>query len=132
MIRLNLARLLNTGTLPLHVIPFMVAFGAFFALLSGLKAFPSAISGIAFAVGFLNSPSFSLARLIGGYIAYRAARNSPTGETPLFAIVVASGFVLGEGVISIVTLALTSAGFGAISCWGCGLSGGGYCSGGCH
>jgi uncharacterized oligopeptide transporter (OPT) family protein len=146
MIRLNLARLLNTGTLPLHVIPFMVAFGAFFALLSGLKAFPSAISpnspmgkyitylpsGIAFAVGFLNSPSFSLARLIGGYIAYRAARNSPTGETPLFAIVVASGFVLGEGVVSIVTLALTSAGFGAISCWGCGLSGGGYCSGGCH
>lgn len=123
----------------------MITFGAFFALLSGLKAFPSRISpntamgkyikylpsGIAFAVGFLNSPSFSLARLIGGYIAYRTARNSHTGETPLFAVVVASGFVLGEGIVSIVTLGLTSGGYGAISCWGCGLGGGGYCSGGC-
>jgi uncharacterized oligopeptide transporter (OPT) family protein len=88
-------------------------------------------SGIAFAVGFLNSPSFSLARLIGGYIAYRTAKNSRTGETPLFAVVVASGFVLGEGIFSVVTLGLTSAGYGAVSCWGCGLGGGGYCSGGC-
>jgi hypothetical protein len=161
--RLNLARLLNNGSLPPHVIPFMIIFGAFFALVSALKAFSpltqedptlssSGInsrqstrnlnkqiqriikylpSGIAFAVGFLNSPSFSLARLIGGYIAFRSARDSATGETPLLAVVVASGFVLGEGVFSIVTLGLTSGGYGAVSCWGCGVGGGGYCSGGC-
>ncbi|KIR26658.1 oligopeptide transporter 8 [Cryptococcus deuterogattii 99/473] len=142
---LNLARLLNNGHLPSHVIPFMLGFGALFACVSFVKvfrsSFPASIassrlithlpSGIAFAVGFLNSPSFSIARLIGGYIAYRAAKATETGETPLLVIVVASGFVLGEGVVSVITLGLTSAGMGAISCWGCGINGGGYCSGGC-
>ena len=123
----------------------MAAFGLFFAFISALKAFRSRFerypgmdrlisylpSGIAFAVGFLNAPSFSLARLIGGYIAYRTAKASGKGETPLLAIVVASGFVLGEGVLSIVTLALTSAGYGALSCIGCGINGGGYCAGTC-
>ena len=137
--------MLNNGSLPSHVVPFMLSFGVLFALIAAIKAFriylpPSPTtdkvvkflpSGIAFAVGFLNSPSFSLARLIGGYIAYRTAKASGTGETPLLAIVTASGFVLGEGVVSMVTLALTSAGYGAISCFGCGIGGGGYCSGGC-
>ncbi|OXB36338.1 oligopeptide transporter 8 [Cryptococcus neoformans] len=142
---LNLARLLNNGHLPPHVVPFMLGFGALFACVSFVKAFRSSFpapiassrlvtylpSGIAFAVGFLNSPSFSIARLIGGYIAYRAAKATRTGETPLLVIVVASGFVLGEGVVSVITLGLTSARVGAISCWGCGINGGGYCSGGC-
>ena len=142
--RLSLARLLNNGSLPDGVVMFMVLFGLVFGFISFLKAFKHRIdnsvitrlipylpSGIAFAVGFLNAPSFSLARLIGGYIAYRTAKASPTGETPLLAIVIASGFVLGEGVLSIVTLGLTSAKYGAISCWGCGIGGGGYCSGRC-
>ena len=124
----------------------MLAFGALFAFASALKSFravtsshlpflgritPYLPSGIALAVGFLNAPSFSLARLIGGYVAYKSAKMSGTGETPLLAIVVASGFVLGEGVVSIVTLGLTSGGYGAISCVGCGIAGGGYCSGAC-
>jgi uncharacterized oligopeptide transporter (OPT) family protein len=142
--RLNLARLLNNGQLPDKVVIFMIIFGIIFAMISLLNAFKTQLqshpiariipylpSGIAFAVGFLNAPSFSLARLIGGYIAYRSAKTAGTGETPLFFIVVASGFVLGEGVLSIVTLALTSGGYGAISCWGCGISGGGYCPGTC-
>ncbi|ORY20306.1 OPT oligopeptide transporter protein-domain-containing protein [Naematelia encephala] len=142
---LNLARLLNHGHLPSHVVPFMLLFGTIFGIISGIKAFktrlPASVqsspivrylpSGIAFAIGFLNAPSFSLARLVGGYIAYRTALSSGRGTTPLWAIVLASGFVLGEGVISIVTLALTSAGYGAVSCFGCGLGGGGYCSGAC-
>ncbi len=123
----------------------MLSFGLLFAVIAATKGFRQYLpqsptidmfvkhlpSGIAFAVGFLNSPSFSLARLIGGYIAYRTAKASGTGETPLLAIVTASGFVLGEGVISIVTLAFTSAGYGAVSCVGCGIGGGGYCSGAC-
>jgi uncharacterized oligopeptide transporter (OPT) family protein len=118
----------------------MIAFGSVFALLSFIKHLTLMItsrppkwinyipSGIAFAIGFLNTPSFSLARLVGGYIAYRTQKN---GETPLLVIVCASGFVLGEGIISIVGLVMTGAGQGAISCWGCGVGGGGYCSGGC-
>lgn len=149
---LNLARLLNNGSLPAHVVPFMLVFGGAFAAIAALKILaprlsslsggmlspdlalqytPYLPSGVAFAIGFLNAPSFSLARLIGGYIAYRAARASGTGETPLFAIVVASGFVLGEGVLSIATLTLKSHGVSALSCFGCGLGGGGYCTGGC-
>lgn len=138
---LSLARLLNNGSLPLHVVPFMIAFGGAFAVIAVLKvvtirdarlsAVVSALpSGVAFAIGFLNAPSFSLARLIGGYIAYRSAK-AYGGETPLFAIVVASGFVLGEGVVSIVNLTLASRGYSAVSCFGCGLGGGGYCTGGC-
>lgn len=118
----------------------MTAFGSVFALLSFIKYMTPLLttrrprwiqyipSGIAFAIGFLNTPSFSLARLVGGYIAYRTRKN---GETPLLVIVCASGFVLGEGIISIVGLIMTGAGKGAISCWGCGLGGGGYCAGGC-
>lgn len=121
----------------------MLIFGSIFALLSFLKCMTPLLSsshstptwtryipsGIAFAIGFLNTPSFSLARLIGGYIAYRMKK--PGGETPLLVIVCASGFVLGEGIISIVGLVVTGLGGGAISCWGCGVGGGGYCSGGC-
>ncbi|KLT46468.1 OPT superfamily oligopeptide transporter [Cutaneotrichosporon oleaginosum] len=141
---LNLARLLNNGHLPDHVVPFMIMFGGAFSLIAVAKimlarspnptiaaAVSTLPSGIAFAIGFLNSPSFSLARLIGGYIAYRTARNTRTGETPLFAIVVASGFVLGEGVLSILNLTLASRGYKALSCFGCNLGGGGYCTGGC-
>ncbi|WWC91243.1 uncharacterized protein L201_006186 [Kwoniella dendrophila CBS 6074] len=144
---LNLARLLNNGELPERVIPFMISFGVLFGTISSIKAFkhylPTSVisksekwikylpSGIAFAIGFLNSPSFSIARLIGGYIAYRTSRNSSNGETPLIAIVIASGFVLGEGVLSIVTLSMASSGIKAISCFGCNIAGGGYCSGGC-
>lgn len=125
----------------------MILFALLFGLISLLKQLRSRISpdpstplsrmiqhlpsGIAFAVGFLNSPSFSIARLIGGYIAYKSAQRTGKGETPLMIIVVASGFVLGEGVLSIVSLGLTSAGYGAVSCWGCARGGGGYCGGGC-
>jgi uncharacterized oligopeptide transporter (OPT) family protein len=80
------------------------------------------------AIGFLNVPSFSLARLIGGIVALRTRRN---GETPLIVIVAASGLVLGEGVISIVGLGRAGSGQGAASCWGCNLGHGGYCSRGC-
>jgi uncharacterized oligopeptide transporter (OPT) family protein len=138
--RLNLARLLNTGHLPPYAETFMVVFGAIFAVLAVIKYMTPLVvtkpptflgyipSGIAFAIGFLNTPSFSLARLIGGYIAYRTRRN---GETPLMVIVCASGFVLGEGIISIVGLIMTGAGMRAVSCFGCAVGGGGYCSGGC-
>lgn len=78
-------------------------------------------SGIAFAVGFLNTPSFSIARLVGGVIELlwrrRMARTGKEGGIGL--VIVASGFVLGEGVVSIVGLVLRTFGVGVVSCWGC-------------
>ncbi|GAA5826886.1 hypothetical protein JCM3770_003360 [Rhodotorula araucariae] len=98
-------------------------------------------SGIAFAVGFINTPSFSLARLVGGLISLYYTSLSPSARAApprrgashlehFGLIIVASGFVLGEGLASVVGLLAKSAGVGGpASCWGCGLGGGGYCGG---
>ena len=73
----------------------------------------------------MNTPSFSIARLLGGIVALRYSRN---GKVPLVVIVIASGFVLGEGLTSIVGLVMKSFGFGVVSCWGCMRGDGGYCA----
>lgn len=132
---LSLARLLRDGSLPPHSSSFMVAFALTFACLSALKA--AAIrkqsnlakyipSGVAFAIGFLNTPSFSLARLLGGVVEYLYHRRAAKDGHDIRLIIIASGFVLGEGVISVISLLLRTAGVGVASCWGCGH---GLCSG---
>ncbi|KAF8339863.1 OPT oligopeptide transporter [Cantharellus anzutake] len=134
---LNLARLLRDGSLPPKSGTFML-FGAAFAVCVSLlklrahsgpsdskltryrKWIPS---GIAFAIGFLNTPSFSLARLIGGIIEYtyhqHLSRMGRSQSDSIKIIIVASGLVLGEGVVSVVGLILRMVGVGAVSCWGC-------------
>ena len=86
-------------------------------------------SGVAFAIGFLNTPSFSIARLIGGLIEWKyrqhLAKIHSTEAKAIRIIILASGFVLGEGVASIVGLLLKTFGIGIASCWGCGS---GICS----
>ncbi|GAA6021431.1 hypothetical protein JCM11491_006707 [Sporobolomyces phaffii] len=151
---LNLARLVNAGELPPRTKDAMIIFGVAFAGLSTLKMIARARaaagagwpwakyipSGIAFAIGFINTPSFSLARLVGGlislYYTRRRSRSTSSSSNPAShlehfgLIIVASGFVLGEGFASVVGLLLKSAGHGEpLSCWGCSLGGGGYCGG---
>ncbi|GAA5926555.1 uncharacterized protein JCM15063_000307 [Sporobolomyces koalae] len=145
---LNLARLVNAGELPPRTPEAMIVFGLVFVGLSSLKMIARAKqhewtwakwlpSGIAFAIGFINTPSFSLARLVGGLISLFYTRRTPSSSTGPAAhlehfglIIVASGFVLGEGFASVVGLLLKSTGHGnPISCWGCGAGGGGYCGG---
>jgi uncharacterized oligopeptide transporter (OPT) family protein len=76
---LSLARLLRDGQLPENSAVFMVMFSVLLGLLSGAKTFlvkrgdwiaKWIPSGVAFAIGFLNTPSFSIARLIGGVMEY--------------------------------------------------------------
>ncbi|ESZ95074.1 hypothetical protein SBOR_4529 [Sclerotinia borealis F-4128] len=64
--------------------------------------------GIAVAVGMYNTPAFTLARAIGGFINLYWRSYRKREETPI--VVLASGLILGEGVLSIVNLALASAG----------------------
>lgn len=64
--------------------------------------------GIAVAVGMYNVPSFTLARAIGGLMAWYWKSYRGKQETPL--VVVASGLVLGEGVVSILCLGMASMG----------------------
>lgn len=81
--------------------------------------------GIAFAIGMYNPPNFTLARVIGGLIVYywtEFCKEKP-GKTEyqgtrawvepyravggsVFIIVVASGFVLGEGTFAIVNMTM--------------------------
>lgn len=117
----------------------MLAFALIFALISFLKTYgrTSSLSrytgylpsGVAFAIGFLNTPAFSIARLLGGILSLiyhrrlasraRAEGKDPGGSSDIRLIVVASGFVLGEGVVSVVSLVMKTAGVGVVSCWGC-------------
>ncbi|KAK3170723.1 hypothetical protein OEA41_002805 [Lepraria neglecta] len=62
--------------------------------------------GIAVAVGMYNVPSFTLARTIGGLLNWYWRIYRQREDTPV--IVLASGLILGEGVISIVNLLLAS------------------------
>ncbi|KAK3952969.1 oligonucleotide transporter [Pseudoneurospora amorphoporcata] len=64
--------------------------------------------GIAVAVGMYNVPSFTIARTIGGLLGWWWKGVMGWEDTPL--IVLASGFILGEGFLSIVNLILQSAG----------------------
>jgi len=138
---LSLARLLRDGQLPDKSGIFMLLFAIVFGAIAALKAYavrrelPFAKyipSGVAFAIGFLNTPSFSIARLIGGVVELlwsvyrRNEKHAAGGGGEITLIVIASGFVLGEGVVSVVSLVLRTFGVGAASCWGCGH---GMCSG---
>lgn len=62
--------------------------------------------GIAVAVGMYNVPSFTLARTIGGLVNWYWRIYRGREDTPV--IVLASGLILGEGVVSIVNLGLAS------------------------
>tara|TARA_R110002003_G_scaffold70_12_gene6423 strand:- start:39734 stop:41734 length:2001 start_codon:yes stop_codon:yes gene_type:complete len=64
--------------------------------------------GIAVAVGMYNTPSFTLARTIGGLVSLWWRRWKGRSETPI--IVLASGLILGEGLFSIMNLLLASLG----------------------
>lgn len=84
-----------------------------------------------------------MARLIGGIISLYFSQPSSSSSSsssnkknstpshleniPL--IIIASGFVLGEGLSSVIGLGIKSLGGEPISCWGCGSGGGGYCGG---
>jgi uncharacterized oligopeptide transporter (OPT) family protein len=60
-----------------------------------------------------NTPSFTLARVIGGITSWwwiRRCTGQNEEEKKILVIIVASGFVLGEGVCSIINLGLAAAG----------------------
>ncbi len=109
------ARLVMGKGLPAMAWRFAVGGGAVFAMLTALrvrgqgKAWQAYVpGGIAVAVGMYNVPSFTLARAIGGVVSWYWTRWRGREETPV--IVLASGLILGEGLVSIVNLGLASAG----------------------
>ncbi|GAA5802831.1 hypothetical protein HPULCUR_008306 [Helicostylum pulchrum] len=123
---LDMSRLVNGHDLPPHVFEFIIAFAVLFGVLVIVKETGGPAEkgwrqfipqGIAFAIGIYNPPSFTLARVIGGLIAsywekYCDSPDSPDTDGPykkigkVFIVIVASGFVLGEGTFAIVNMLL--------------------------
>ncbi|OZJ04883.1 hypothetical protein BZG36_02520 [Bifiguratus adelaidae] len=131
---LDMSRLVNGQALPPHVMEFVIAFGTLFAFLVLIKDLYRQHTwtqyipqGIAFAVGIYNTPNFTLARVIGGVIAWwwqkfcQTDRDTTLSNTngwlqryrdsgQVLIIVVASGFVLGEGSMAVVNLIMRALG----------------------
>ncbi|KXT05216.1 hypothetical protein AC578_8350 [Pseudocercospora eumusae] len=109
------ARLVTGQGLPPKTAEFAAAAAAIWTVLTALringqskkaKWVPYIPGGIAVAVGMYNTPSFTLARTVGGLMAWYWTVWKKREETPM--IVLASGLILGEGLMSIVNLGLAS------------------------
>mmetsp|Transcript_39455 Transcript_39455/g.156680 ORF Transcript_39455/g.156680 Transcript_39455/m.156680 type:complete len:201 (+) Transcript_39455:733-1335(+) len=121
----DMSELLNEGigSLAPRVLPFVVLGGALGILLSIAQAiFPRKAhlipSGVALAIGMYLPPYWTIPRVIGGLVVYYWKLQSPRSHAS-YAVVVASGFIVGEGVLSIATAALHAMGVPPLSCWGC-------------
>ncbi|KAI5802936.1 OPT oligopeptide transporter protein-domain-containing protein [Pyronema domesticum] len=74
-----------------------------------IKKTPWIPGGIAVAVGMYNTPSFTLARAVGGLVQWWWTRKyGEKGQTML--VVLASGLILGEGLVSVANLVMASLG----------------------
>jgi OPT family oligopeptide transporter len=62
--------------------------------------------GIAMAVGMYTTPSFSIPRAFGGLLSWWYLKHHPHDETTV--VVIASGLILGEGILSMLNLGLAS------------------------
>ncbi|ROW16925.1 hypothetical protein VPNG_01308 [Cytospora leucostoma] len=109
------ARLVTGQGLPHMAREWAVGFAVLFSLTTVVRIYAAKRSwqrfvpgGIAVAVGMYNVPSFTLARTVGGLVAWWWRRKAGREDTPL--IVLASGFILGEGFLSIVNLLMESSG----------------------
>ena len=117
------ARLVTGQGLPPMARQFALGAGVMFVALTSLRIYlseqdqasllrnlhPYVPGGIAVAVGMYNTPSFTLARTMGGLVNYWWVQRSPSkGEGEAKIIVLASGLILGEGVVSILNLGLAS------------------------
>lgn len=120
VIWIDCARLVTGRGLPDMAMECSIILGSVFAILSlvknlyrdrGYKWLLWIPSGVAVGVGIYNSPSFTIARFIGGCIAYIWLRtHHGDGSAKTNMIVFSSGLVLGEGICSIFNMIFTSVG----------------------
>ncbi|KAG9674609.1 oligopeptide transporter-like protein, partial [Aureobasidium melanogenum] len=109
------ARLVTGQGLPPMVGEWAAGAAAVFAVFTAMRIYGNSIGakwtpfvpgGIAVAVGMYNTPSFTMARTIGGLVNWYWRNWRKESETPI--IILASGLILGEGLFSIVNLGLAS------------------------
>ncbi|KAL8709472.1 MAG: hypothetical protein Q9220_005855 [cf. Caloplaca sp. 1 TL-2023] len=107
------ARLVTGQGLPHMAWQWALGAGCIFAVLTALRIRGQGKwwqawlpGGIAVAVGMYNTPSFTLARTVGGLVNWYWSSYRKQEDTPV--IVLASGLILGEGLLSILNLVLAS------------------------
>lgn len=120
VIWIDCARLVTGKWLPEKAAGCSIILGSIFAIFSliknclrdrGYKWLLWIPSGVAVGVGIYNTPSFTIARFLGGITAHlwlRAHRGNFNMKTKM--IVFSSGLVLGEGIFSIVNMIFTHLG----------------------
>ncbi|PVH13797.1 uncharacterized protein CXQ87_001915 [Candidozyma duobushaemuli] len=117
---IDCSRLVTGEGLPPHAFEFCVLFAVVFGIISAVKNIvPSSHkyhkylvylpNGVAVGIGIYNTPNFTLARFLGGLIAYvwmqRAGKRK---DEKVKMVIFSSGLVLGEGLLSGFTMLLTS------------------------
>lgn len=119
VIWIDCSRLVTGEGLPPRAYEVSMIFGVIFAFIALLKnTIPPKSTwskylvylpnGIAVGIGIYNTPSFTLARFIGGLIAYWWMKHGEQNRVKM--IIFSSGLVLGEGLFSGFTLLWTSLG----------------------
>lgn len=120
---IDCSRLVTGEGLPPHAFEFCMLFGLVFGTISVVKnTLPTSSkyhkylvylpNGVAVGIGIYNTPNFTLARFLGGLLAYTWMRYAKRGhaDQKVKMIIVSSGLVLGEGLLSGFTMLLTSLG----------------------
>lgn len=120
---IDCSRLVTGDGIPPHAGIFALFFGLLFGVLSFIKvvmktsnfyAYNRAAnyipSGVAVGIGLYSTPSFTIARFLGGLGAAYWLSIKTDENSKLNAVVLSSGLVLGEGLFSIVNLLMTAAG----------------------
>ncbi|KAM9906378.1 hypothetical protein OXX69_006826 [Metschnikowia pulcherrima] len=120
---IDCSRLVTGEGLPPHAFEFCILFGVVFGAISLLKnTLPKSSpyhkyivflpNGVAVGIGIYNTPNFSIARFLGGVMAYyyihKAAKHNADQKVKM--VIVSSGLVLGEGLLSGFTMLMTSMG----------------------
>jgi uncharacterized oligopeptide transporter (OPT) family protein len=127
-----MAHLVNGQPLPNNIAPFIIGSAALFAIPPLLELrFPNSRylhyipSGIAFAMGIYTTPNYVIPRVLGslGAEAYQwyYNRKNPAGARSLkvLVIIIASGFVLGEGTLFVFNIILKACRVEPLTCAGC-------------
>eukprot|EP01127_Copromyxa_protea_P015255 TRINITY_DN435_c0_g1_i1.p1 TRINITY_DN435_c0_g1~~TRINITY_DN435_c0_g1_i1.p1 ORF type:complete len:657 (+),score=104.12 TRINITY_DN435_c0_g1_i1:100-2070(+) len=127
---LNMARFVNNGELPPNVVWFCIAFAILAAALPIVQeVFKNRknyiISGMAFGIALYVTPNWTIPRFIGAMIQWFWKAKYPVSHDK-YMLVTASGFVLGEGILSIVTALMKNP--GGLQPWSCGGCAPGFCS----
>ena len=143
-----MARIVTGGTLPNMVQPFAIALSILFFIIPMVKEWRDVEnkryrhlrhdrtsrrarllalankcdvyipSGVAFAIGMYVTPNYILPRVAGGLIAWVWKKSFPASFGSGSMVIWASGFVLGEGIMSVITSIFRVIGWNAWTCWG--------------